>query len=346
VIVTTDARRPRGRAIREREFHAWLARTLPSGRTGILPLGDDAAGLRPPPGSVTVVSTDALVEGTHFVADSPPILVGRAATGVSLSDVGAKGAVPNAVLLAVIVPPRTSRRWVEDVVRGAEAAAAAFGARVVGGDTKPGPTRTVVSTAIGWGRAGHLAPRSGARPGDVLVTTGTVGRGGLAFDRMRRARGSRASRLRALLDVRPRVREGRTLSRWAHAMLDTSDGLAESCRLMAEASGVRVLVVEHRLPFERALGAPEVSARERRSLAFFGGDYELLAAIPPRRIAAAVRGVERVGGRLTVIGSVVRGRGAALSTAHGEVAMPPGGWDPFGRRDPRKPHRQPRGTMG
>jgi thiamine-monophosphate kinase len=328
----TDARRSRERAIREREFHAWLARTLPSGRTGLLPLGDDAAALRPPPGSVAVLSTDALVEGSHFLHDSPAALVGRAATAVSLSDLGAKGAAPSGVLLAILVPPRTPQWWAENVVRGADAMAAAFGARVIGGDTKPGPTRTVVSAAIGWGRPDRLAPRTGARPGDVLVTTGTVGRGGLAFDRLRRGHGTRAELLRAMLDVRPRVREGATLARWAHAMLDTSDGLSESCRLMADASGVRVLVVERRLPLERALATARLSPGARRAVAFFGGDYELLAAIPRHRVAAAARAVEKANGRLTEIGSVVPGRGAVLSTGTREIAMPAGGWDPFGRR--------------
>ncbi|MGI0130880.1 MAG: AIR synthase related protein, partial [Thermoplasmata archaeon] len=74
------------RVVREREFHRWLARTLPAGRSGLLPLGDDAAALRPPTGRVAVVSVDTLVEGTHFLAASPPEKVGAAAAGVSLSD--------------------------------------------------------------------------------------------------------------------------------------------------------------------------------------------------------------------------------------------------------------------
>ncbi|MGP8077169.1 MAG: thiamine-phosphate kinase [Thermoplasmata archaeon] len=327
-----DARRLPEPAIREREFHVWLARTLPSGRSGPLPLGDDAAAVRPPSGAVAVVTIDALVEGTHFHRDSPAGRVGRAATAVSLSDLASKGALPSGVLLAMIVPPSTPRRWAEGVVRGAEAEAADFGAHVLGGDTKAGPARTVVSMAIGWGRPGRLAPRAGARPGDVLVTTGTVGRGGLAFDRLRKADRPRRILLREILDVRPRVREGAALARWAHAMLDTSDGLAESCRLMAEASRVRTLVDEQALPYEPGLTGSQRSLPGRRAIAFFGGDYELLAALPPGRVDAAGRAVRAVGGRLTPIGSVRRGRGAILSTGRGEIAMPPCGWDPFGHR--------------
>ncbi|MGC2788726.1 MAG: AIR synthase related protein, partial [Thermoplasmata archaeon] len=132
-------RTPRSsRPIREREFHRWLARTLPSGRGGLLPLGDDAAALSPPPGRVAVVSTDTLVEGFHFLPKSPPARVGAAAAGVSFSDLAAKGAVPDAILLALVLPRGSPRSWAEAVVRGAERFGSRFGAHVVGGDTKPG----------------------------------------------------------------------------------------------------------------------------------------------------------------------------------------------------------------
>ncbi|MFY9716446.1 MAG: thiamine-phosphate kinase [Thermoplasmata archaeon] len=319
-------------AIRERAFHAWLARTLPAGRSGGLPLGDDAAVLRPPPGSVAVVTTDSLVEGTHFLRNSPPLDIGRAATSVSLSDLAAKGATPAGLLVSLIVPAGTPQRWAEAVVRGSEAAAAKFGAHVIGGDTKAGGLRAVVSTAIGWGRERRLAPRSGARVGDVLVTTGSVGRGGLAYERSRRGPGDRRAALRALLDVRPRVREGVVLAPQVHAMLDTSDGLAEGCRLMAAASGVRTIVQDRALPIDPALARENLSERRRRSVAFFGGDYELLAAVPAERVDAAIRSVRTVGGRLTRIGEVARGHGAILVVRAKERPMPRAGWDPFVRR--------------
>lgn len=284
-----------------------------------------------------MVSIDSLVEGTHFLRASPPLRVGAAAAAVSLSDLAAKGAEPSALLLALVLPPGTPQSWAEAVSRGAERTAERYGMRLVGGDTKPGPVRTVVSSVVGWARERSLAPRSGARPGDVLATTGQVGRGGAAAVLLGKSPRPGARGLSAMLDVTPRVAEGRTLVRWAHAMLDTSDGIAEASRLLADASRVRVEVEERRLPLVRALRDRNLSASERRRRAFYGGDYELLLALPPSAVASAQRAVHRVGGRLTTIGKVTRGRGAWLQSGGRVRPMPPSGWRPFDRRARRLP---------
>jgi thiamine-monophosphate kinase len=320
--------RGRGPVVREREFHARLARRLPAGRTGILPLGDDAAALRPGRHDVAVVSTDTLVEGDHFVAASDAGRIGEAAAAVSLSDIAAKGARPVGILLNLVLPPRTERRWAEAVVLGAERMGARFGAHVVGGDTKEGPVRAVASTVVGFGRVAALAPRTSARAGDLLVTTGVVGAGGLAARRFERRHDRRS--LNDLLWVRPRVREGRQLGPLADAMLDTSDGIADSAILLARASRVRVVVEEGALPYAPGLVRATGSEEDRRAVAFYGGDYELLAALPSRRWARAERQVRRVGGRLTRVGRVERGRGAWLEVDGRTRPMPPAGWQHFG----------------
>jgi len=330
-------RTPRLKAMDERRFHAWLARELPAGHGGLLPLGDDAAAVRPPAGTVAVLSIDSLVEGTHFRAASPPDRIGAAAAAVSLSDLAAKGADPTALLLAIVVPPGTPQRWAEDVTRGAERMARRSGMALVGGDTKPGPVRTVVSSVVGWAREGALAPRSAARPGDLLATTGTVGRGGAAAARLFGNRRPDRRALVEMLDVRPRVAEGAVLRRWAHAMLDTSDGLAEAARLLADASHVRVDVDWDHLPLVRRLRDPALPPAERRRRAFYGGDYELLLALPPQSLPAAQAAVRRVGGRLSPIGRVARGRGAWLTVGSRTRPMHPAGWQPFARRNRRGP---------
>ncbi|MGI0129746.1 MAG: thiamine-phosphate kinase, partial [Thermoplasmata archaeon] len=247
----------------------------------------------------------------------------------------AKGATPAALLLALVLPVGSERRWAESVVRGAEHLGARFGAHVVGGDTKPGPVRAVLSTVVGWGDARRLAPRSGARAGDLLMTTGTVGRGGLAAARLAAGGAGARRALVELLDVRPRVREGGALAPFAHAMIDTSDGLADAAHLLARASAVRLVVEEDALPIVRGTDRFAHTVAGRRAIAFYGGDYELLASVPRSGRRGAEQAVETVGGRLRIVGRVERGRGAWLESAGSRIPMPVAGWQPFG--NPRRP---------
>jgi thiamine-monophosphate kinase len=314
-------------AFSERRFHAWLRRGRHRSRSVPLPLGDDAAALRWSGHRVALLTTDALVEGTHFLPGSPPREVGRAAVAVSLSDLAAKGGRPLALLLDLLVPADDTSAWAEAVTRGALQEIHDWGGELVGGDTKPSPTRTVVGTILGDGDDRRLAPRSGARPDDVLVHTGTVGRGGAAAARLGRRRPDAAT-LRALLAVQPRLFEGRALVRYARAMLDTSDGLGESARLLSEASRVRVVLDQDFLPL--AAGIARIPKGARRDAAiWFGGDYELFAAVPAAKAPAALRAVEQVGGTATVVGAVTRGRGVWLRRGGTLVPLPAGGWDPF-----------------
>lgn len=324
----TPRRRPRSTSVfSEREFHAWLIRQGRRSADVPLPLGDDAAAVRLRPGRVALLTTDALVEGTHFLATSPPRDVGSAAAAVSLSDVAAKGGRPVALLLDLLLPPRTSVAWARAVAEGARAEVRRWGGELVGGDTKPSPCRAVIGTILAEAEPGHLAPRTGARPGDRLLLTGTAGRGGAAAFALQR-QGPTPPVLRALLQVEPRLFEGATLVRFAHAMLDTSDGLAESCRILAAASRVRVELDLASIPVHSKVRALP-KATDRETAVFFGGDYELLAAVPARRAAAAIRAVRRVGGTVQEVGVVRRGSGAFLRRSGGTSPIPSGGWDPF-----------------
>lgn len=278
---------------------------------------------------MALLTTDALVEGTHFRADSPPADVGEAAASASLSDVAAKGGTPVALLIDLLLPPDTPARWAHQVTLGAERAMARFGAHLVGGDTKPAPERSVVGTVLAIAPVDRLVPRSGARPGDAVVVTGAVGRGGwvsLSWSAsQRRPRVKRAH----LLRIVPRVKEGQRLARRAHAMLDTSDGIAEAAHLLAEASHVKLLIDSARLPLYPGLVRDRPSEVLHPQLAFFGGDYELLAALPPRAVAAARRALLALSCPLSVVGRVERGRGAWLVDGNRTRPLPRAGWQPF-----------------
>ena len=322
-------RRGRSTPIRERPFHRWLAHHLAAGRNGLLPLGDDVAALPIGGRRVVLLTTDALSEGTHFVRESDPERVGEVAAAVSLSDLAAKGGTPVAGLLDLLLPPGTPAAWAQAVTRGAERVGRRFGAPIVGGDTKPAAGRSVVGTFIGFGRSDRLAPRRGARTGDWVVVTGSVGAGGRAALHLRQ-KGRRRPALDALLRVAPRVREGQRLVAWAHAMTDTSDGLAAAAHLVAEASRRRIIIDEEWIPWDRELARTLTEPGRRRRVGFYGGDYELFATLPRRSFSAARRALDRLGCGLTVIGVVLPGRGAWLRTRGSRLRrMPPEGWDPF-----------------
>ncbi|HKS59489.1 MAG TPA: thiamine-phosphate kinase [Thermoplasmata archaeon] len=314
-------------ALDERPFHHWLRKFLLPGSRVLLGAGDDAAALRGTGRSPVWLTSDALVEQYHFLRASPASSIGAAVVGVNLSDLAAKGATPIALLIDLIAPPGTPRRWAEGVLRGAQKAAQHYRTPIVGGDTKPGATRAVVGFAAGVSPGPHFPTRAGARPGDLLVTTGPVGRGGWREFRMRQRPGPTA--LRRLLEITPRLEEGKRLAGHAHAMIDTSDGIAEAVHLLAEASDVRMVLQEAALPIEPALRRAVRERSRRLEIAFRGGDYELLAAVPSGRRSLKSEFPS------VVVGRVESGSGAWLERGGKLLPLPHSTWQPFRRRAKR-----------
>ena len=229
----------------------------------------DAARVRPD----LVVTQDALVEGVHFRLDRLDWReLGFRAAAVNLSDLAASGAEPEGLLVTLAVPGET---MVADVVAFYEGIAET-GVPVVGGDTTAAPCVLVSVTALG--RSERVPGRAGARPGDLLVVTGTLGGAGAAFREARH--------------LRPPIRlaEGRELAAAAHAQLDVSDGLAVDAAHLARRSRVRCVIELERVPLTEGATVDDLG---------FGEDYELLAAVP----------VATVG---TVIGRVEAGEGVEL----------------------------------
>ena len=315
----------------ERAFHAWLARTAARRDGPLRALADDVAYLPVPEGAV-LVTTDAFVEGLHFVPGAPPAQVGAALVEANLSDLASKGARPVGFLLDLLLPPSTPGSWARRAVRGVRRALRAHGCDLVGGDTKPSPRRILVGTAVGRAPRGALPARHRARPGDVVVVTGRMGRAGLTG---RAARTGAPAADRSALALRARVREGVRLAQFTRAMVDTSDGAFESAHLIAEASGVALDLDEGSFPLPPPLR--RMRDRDRRvAIVGYGGDYELLATMDPRRVPAARRALGPSRCPLTVIGRVRRGRGAFLLREGRREPLPRAGWNPFRPRPP--PH--------
>jgi thiamine-monophosphate kinase len=247
-----------------------------SGKGG-LALSDDAAVFAPPPGRELVVTADAIVEGVHFLPDDPPATIGRKLLRVNLSDLAAMGATPLHYLLTVSVPRTTPAAWFEGFVAGLAEDQAAFGISLLGGDTTstPGPI-TLSATMIGHVAPGQALHRRGARAGDGLWVTGTIGDGALGLLALRGELadpdGFLASRYRV-----PQPRLGLALAGIVSAAMDVSDGLVQDCGHLCRASGLAAVIEAAAVPL-----SPQARMAGRRGLCLTGGDdYELLLAVPP-----------------------------------------------------------------
>lgn len=306
-------------------------------RPGELPIGDDAAVVRVP-GGRAVLSTDLLVEGTHFslVYFRPEELGGRALSA-NLSDLAAMGADPVCYLVALAAPPVTPVATVDGIYRGMAAAAGPSGIRLMGGDTCRGERLTLCLTVVGAVGRGKPVFRSGARPGDLLYVTGSPGWSRLGLALLRDGRPSRPSgwrreAMRAHLRPEARWREGRAAARSGAvaAMIDVSDGILTDLSHLLESDGLGAVLAEESFPVSRSFRAASAALGLDPLDAFLGGgeDYELLMAVRPARRTSFLRAARSFPSGATLIGAVTEAAGIRVRRADGSwlegTALPSG----------------------
>ncbi|MFM9057843.1 MAG: thiamine-phosphate kinase [Planctomycetaceae bacterium] len=257
----------------ETDLLDWLLPRIPADPRLEVPPGDDAAVLRPPAGRRTVVTVDMLMEGTDFVfgPDCRPLAVGHKALAVSLSDLAAMAARPEAVVVAVALPRHGGDCVARGVHDGIARLAAAHGVALAGGDTNAWDGPLVVSvTALGSVAPGRAWRRAGAKPGDLLVVTGPCG----------------GSLLGRHLAVAPRCREALAIAdrHVVHAAIDVSDGLSLDLSRMMAASGTAAVVDLAAVPIhadaERMAARPGDGRSPLDHALADGEDFELLLALP------------------------------------------------------------------
>ena len=279
----------------------------------VLGIGDDAALLAPPPGRQLVVTADTLNAGVHFPAGTAPADIGWKALAVNLSDLASMGAEPAWCTLSLSLP-QSDAAWIDGFLDGFLALAVEYGIVLVGGDTTRGPLSVSV-TAMGFVDAGRALRRDGARVGDDLWITGTLGDAAGALALLER---DPAHALRTRLDrPTPRVRAGLALVGLANACVDVSDGLLADLGHIASRSGVAAQVEVDALPVSEALRAAFDEATRTAMQASGGDDYELCftAPVDAREHVEALS--SQLDLRITRIGRMVAGEGVQALRADG-----------------------------
>jgi len=283
---------------------------------GAFGLVDDAAVLKPSDQEI-VVKTDAIVEGVHFLPDDPPDTVARKALRVNLSDLAAKGATPAGFVLTLALRSADDA-WLAPFARGLGEDAHAFGCPLLGGDTvsTSGPQMISVA-ALGHVPAGRMVRRSGARPGDRVMVTGTIGDAILGLDVLKGGEIAKAlaadPAAREMLISRYRLPRPRNvlalaIREHASAAMDVSDGLAGDLAKLCTASRVSAVIDTPNVPLSAhaaALVACGVVAIE--ALLTGGDDYEILCTAPESRCEALIQAGRSAGVPIIPIGTIVAG---------------------------------------
>jgi len=271
-------------------------------------LADDAAVWAPPLGRDLVLSHDLMIENVHFLPEANPADLGWKLAAVNASDLAAMAARPAGCLLALALSPQADDTWQQAFTTGLSQALTAFNLALWGGDTSTSPVLTLGMTVIGHTEPGQAVGRHGARPGDTLWLSGTIGDAGLGLAMAKGTLPANPWLLKRHHRPTPRLTLGQSLATRATACMDVSDGLLIDAQRLAAASGVGLHIALDQLPLSpqaRAHGLTPLAA------ATSGDDYELLFTAPPGLVFDA-----------TAIGSVQSGQGLHLTDQRQPVPLP------------------------
>lgn len=312
-----------------------LSRTV-NLRDGVrLGIGDDAAVTEPASGTVTLTSTDMLVEGVHFdLSYSDPYSLGRKSLAVNLSDIAAMGGRPRFVLLALAIPPTLSVEFLDIFTAGFLSLAEEYGVSLIGGDTCSSRAGLVISvTVMGEQEPSKVLTRAGARPGDLVCVSGSVGDAAMGLELLRRGE-IEGWCIRRHLEPTPRLREGERLAEAGlpSAMIDVSDGILADLGHITGQSGCGAGIELGRLPLSQAYReAVDRLSLEPFALALTGGeDYELLFTLAKDRWPLVRELFGLAGTEVTIIGEIHPKPGITVTGPDGRPWEPgPAGFDHF-----------------
>lgn len=309
---------------------------LSSGAAGSFNLTDDAAAIAVPAGHELVITTDAMVEGVHFLAKDGPERIARKLLRVNLSDLAAKGAVPVGYQL-VLGLPAVDETWLAAFCAGLAQEQKAYGISLYGGDTVRSPGAILLSvTAFGHVPTGGMLRRGGAQAGDDLYVTGSIGDAALGLEvKLNHRLFSSANMM--VFDSRlhlptPRVAFGQSLRGVARAAMDVSDGLVQDAGHIAATAGLQAVIQAEAVPLSMAARQAVLEDADLLPVVLTGGDdYELLFTAAPDAAARIVELARTAGLAVTRIGRMQPGSGVAVLGRDGQpLELAQGGFQHFG----------------
>jgi thiamine-monophosphate kinase len=281
----------------------------------LLGVGDDAAVLKQDGDKLLLATTDALIEGVHFLlATTTPEELGFKAVSINVSDIAAMGGLPTAALLALALPKEIEVEWVKRLYQGIKRACDLYQVSLVGGDTVASKAGIMLTlTVLGETEPEYLTPRSGARPGDLIGVTGCLGGSAAGLEALSRGLGKELEGVQEAvkrhLEPKARLRAARSLVKTGkvHALNDISDGLVSEIIEIIEASGVGAVLSGPDIPVNQsAVQVARYTGHNPLEWALYGGEeYELVFSFSPgaeREIEAVLAGVDC---RFSIIGEIL-----------------------------------------
>lgn len=286
----------------------------------VVGIGDDAAVIRPPKDKLELLATDMLVEDVHFTIDTiSPHDLGYKTIAVNLSDIAAMGGRPTQVVISMALRPDLDTSFVTEMYDGMKEICRAFGVNLVGGDTVSTHGAVVLNCAVlGEVVEEYLQKRSGARVGDWVAVTNTLGDSAAGCELLLKRKACYTAAEKKLIASHvkpcPQVVLAERLAQYATSMNDVSDGLASESNELAKASGVCIRIDKAKIPLSQELAEASLD-KEKTDYALYGGeDYQLIFTMPPQKTQ------ELIDRTITVIGEVVEGD-AGVFLADGEEMM-------------------------
>ena len=294
-------------------------------------IGDDCAAF-PFEDKYFLVSTDMITEETHISKKMTPWQIGWFVVAINLSDIAAKGGKPLGLVLSLGLPKNTQEIYLKELIEGADFCATKYGTSIVGGDTKENQNVTICGTAFGIVKKDEFMSRKGAKPGDVVAVTGTLGKAGVGYYTLKNNIENKKI-IKGLFEPMPRIKEGIILSslKVINSCIDISDGLSSSLYQLKNLSNVGFKIEKEKIPLTQDLFKLE----NQKNLDIykyglhFGGDYELLLTVPSDKFEKVKRSIENIGSSLTSIGKVTNNKNVYLVDKTSKKILPDRGFEHF-----------------